>query len=486
MNKYGYKIAAQKAKEKELAKIEKMKKGQSNSKPRKQSAPQLDIYPDISSKKCRDIDWDNSEMVGCSNELLKRFEDNHKLQIINLDTGFGKTALAIHYAATHLSRYPNAKIIIVAPRAVKDGLGWHETLYSYNQSHQIKIKPYMIETPDRFSSILDNSETFKKVIKELDKDSLIILDEVHNYKTPTSKRSKKLQKIPNIKKLGLTATAISNNMVLDGCSYLVMDGQYKNKTDFFRQSDLNRRIGFWNELLVYNEDGELDSHLWPYAETFKSQLAKVLFKPNVNPENFIMPEVDSKVITLKPTKELLSDLKSLQKAYLDRAFDSAGDFTNAVVFRINSDQQKLDELIKLVKKKNVFQPLIFYHNTAVMEEIAKRLKESEINYQLVSGDSPISNVDKNSSDPILIQYQAGAEGIEFADSNTTIFYQNQYSFIKLKQAKGRNVRRGRDHKVTHYYFKTSSTPDSLIFEKVDNLFELNEGFVNELIENYNY
>ena len=114
----------------------------------------------------------------------------------------------------------------------------------------------MIETPDRFSSILDNSETFKKVIKELDKDSLIILDEVHNYKTPTSKRSKKLQKIPNIKKLGLTATAISNNMVLDGCSYLVMDGQYKNKTDFFRQSDLNRRIGFWNEVLVYNEDGE--------------------------------------------------------------------------------------------------------------------------------------------------------------------------------------------------------------------------------------
>lgn len=488
MNNYGYKIAAQKAKQKEQRKLEKIQKElKYPKKKKKKPEPVLDLYPSINNKKFRDIDWDNNEMVNCSNNLLKRYEkNNHKLQIINLDTGFGKTALAIHYAAQHLNKYPKANIIIVAPRAVKDGLGWHETLYSYNKTHKIKIQPYMIETPDRFASILDNPKTFKKVIKELDPNSLIILDEIHNYKTPTSKRSKKLQKLPHIRKLGLTATAISNDMVLDGCSYLIMDGKYRNKTDFFTKSDLANRIGFWGELLIYDENGELNSALWPYTEQFKEELAQILFKPSINPDNFIMPQVNTKIIELESNNQLISDLQSLKRAYLDRAFDSAGDFTNAVVYRINSDKDRLDKLLKIVKKKNIFQPLIFYHNTAVMEKICEIFDDSNIDYQVVSGDNPISSIDKSLSNPILIQYQAGAEGIEFAESNTTIFYQNQYSFIKLKQAKGRNVRRGKDHKVTHYYVKALNTPDEEIFNKVDGLFELNSNFVNELIQNYQY
>lgn len=484
MNNYGYRIAAQKAKQKEKQKLKDLEK--SKPKKKKKSTPKLDLYPKISDKKYRDIDWDNNEMVACTNELFDRFEQNHKLQIINLDTGYGKTALAIHYAANHLKKYPKAKIIVIAPRAVKDGLGWHETLNSYNKTHKTKIEPYMIETPDRFSSILDNNKTFSKVVKDLDPTSLIILDEIHNYKTPTSKRSKKLQKIPFIRKLGLTATAISNNMVLDGCSYLILDGKYKNKTRFFRASGLENRIGFWGELMVFDDNGELDSNLWPYAETFKKELADILFTPDINPDEFIMPEIKNKVIKIDGNNQLKSDLKSLKDAYLNRAFDSAGDFTNAVVARINNDEDRLKELLKILKRKNIYQPLIFYHNTVVADSIEELFDEHNIDYQMVSGSHSISELDKNLNVPILIQYQAGAEGIEFKDSNTTIFYQNQYSFIKLKQAKGRNVRRGQDHKVTHYYLKTLNTPDEEIYDRVQNLFEINENFLNELIQEYNY
>lgn len=481
-NNYGYKIAAKKAKEKEARKTQNLKP----KKKRKQKSPELFFYPEIDGHKFREIDWDNDEMIKCSNELFERYNQGHKFQLISLDTGYGKTALAIHYIAEHLKKYPNAKIVIVAPRAIKDGLGWHETINSYNKTHELQIKPWMIETPDRFASILHDPKSFGKVIKELNHESLVVLDEVHNYKSPTSKRAKKLQKIAHIRKLGLTATAISNNLVLDGCSYLIMDGKFRNKTDFFRQSGLEDRVGHWGTLLVYDENNELSPAMWPFTNQFKEMLAGVIFKPDVDPLNFIMPELEERLVEIKANKQLKSDLASLKKAYLDRAFDSAGDFTNAVVYRINTDEEKIRKLINIVKMKKVKQPLIFYHNTSVLEELEKEFKANKIPYQIVSGSHPLSEVDKSKDWPIFIQYQAGSEGIEFKESNTSIMYQNQYSFVKLKQAKGRNVRRGSDHKVTHYYFQTFGTPDEEIYDKVQNLFEINEEFLNELIENYDY
>lgn len=482
-NNYGYKIAAKKAKEKEEKKNLEVSKPK---KKRKQNEPQLELYPEIKSNKFREIDWDNHEMVECSNDLMERYNKDHKFQLISLDTGYGKTALAIHYISEHLKKYPEAKIIIVAPRAIKDGLGWHETIHSYNQTHDLQIRPWMIETPDKFASILHHPKSFGKLMKELNSESLVVLDEVHNYKSPTSKRSKKLQKIAHIRKLGLTATAISNNLVMDGCSYLIMDGQFRNKTDFFNQTDLVNRVGHWGALLVYDENEELSSAMWPYADKFKEILAEVIFKPNVNPDNFIMPEVKTKLIKLKANKQLKSDLASLKEAYLNRAFDSAGEFTNAVIYRINTDNDKINKLITIIDDSKVEQPLIFYHNTEILNTLIDRFDKEEIKYQIVSGAHPLSEIDKSKNWPIFIQYQAGSEGIEFKDSNTAIMYQNQYSFVKLKQAKGRNVRRGSDHKVTHYYFQTFSTPDEEIYNKVQNLFEINENFLNELIENYDY
>ena len=50
---------------------------------------------------------------------------------------------------------------------------------------------------------------------------------------------KQLQKFGNFKKLGLSATPLTNDVIMDSASYLIMGGYYKNKTAFMNESGLN-------------------------------------------------------------------------------------------------------------------------------------------------------------------------------------------------------------------------------------------------------
>src|SRR5699024_9533989 len=158
-------------------------------------------------------------------------------------------------------------------------------------------------------------------------------------------RSKQMQKIPHLTKIGLSATPLTNNHVVDGVSYLVLNRDFANKTRFYNETGLKDRLDQYNQPDIYDPDGRVNPHIWPYYTTFVRQLADVIYTPDVSRMDADMPNVVNHLHQVKPGSTLAHDLLSLGKAYRKRAFDTVTDYRQEIINRIYSDETRLDTLV---------------------------------------------------------------------------------------------------------------------------------------------
>ena len=437
------------------------------------------------------IDWENSSTVNAAENVLDTFNNNaHQLVLLKLGTGTGKTAISILAAAKMQEKLGKKLPLIIATTAKNvEGGGFHKTIKSYNAYNEANaLTPALIVSVDRLANALEHPATYAKILKYLGQDGLLILDEVQKYKTPTSKRSKKLQKLSHVKKLGLSATPLTNDIVMDGGSYLIMAGFYRNKTDFMKTTGLDwLKGGPYNELMIYNKDGTVNENIWVEYPHFLNKLSEVIISPEVVVQDLDMPNVLHYPLNLERSERLIADITSLGKAQRDRKFDSFNDYYLSIIERIGADEVRLNKLIEIVMQDFIKQPLIFYWHNEVRDSIIKKLTEANIPYQLISGETNFDDVDVEDTNPILIQYLAGAESIELKNSNTSIFYQNQTSYMTLNQAQGRNVRRGMAtiNKIenTHQYYLISDLEfDQELFERVMQREEIAQKTLEEIVK----
>lgn len=480
---YGLWVASQRKKKKEENKKSKVKKKISK-KPRK--TPEIAYNPLEGVKLDKKfINWKNDSTVKVGVNLAKELEDK-SFKLLQMVTGSGKTAACVYALGEIQKKNPKASFIILASKAIVQGLGWQKTILEYNEAFpNNKIIPYTIDTYDRFANITQNANSFKTLMSDnKGKNLYIVMDEVHSYKNPTSKRHKQMQKLPFAKKIGLSATPLTNDILMDSSAYLIFAGYFRNKTDFVNSTGLKDKIGMFGKFLIYDKGGKIDPHKWEYYDIFKKQMANVIYKPNVKISNLDLPDVYENYIWIDANDSLDSDLKSLVRAYNKRAFDSVTDYLFEVYKRVYTDESRLDEMLKIIDNKDVMQPLIFYQNVDVGLALRQKLEEKGFKVGEVSGQSDITSIDFNKDYPILVQYQSGASGIEFKKSNTSIFYQNQPSYTNLVQARGRNKRRGMLHDVNHYYLVAENYFDQNLYERVSNMEELNNEMIVEILEEY--
>ena len=491
-NSFGLFAAKRRAKIKAEREEEQAKKlASKQTKITKTAAPKLDWEP-MKNKKIKmpkyPINWKDESTDTHSSVLLDGItKENFKL--LCMPPGTGKTAVAVETIGKMQLLY-NKKIplVITAPSKVVQGLGWHKTIFNWNQDNPNNtIEPLMITSVDKFKNALSHGSTFVEIMKKLSKDGLIILDEVQKYKNPTGKRAKQLQKLSNIKKIGLSATPLTNDVIMDSASYLIMGGYFKNKTKFMEDTGLNNWLNHFNQIMVYKKDGSIDRAKWPYYDTLLDLWSNVLYKPDVDLSTLEMPDVKQHIIQLPFSEELNADMRSLAKAYRDRMFDSYSDFFMEYVERLHTEQNRIDKLLEIVQNPNNKQPLIFYHNVAVRDIIKNVLKNIGKTCQIVDGEHNFGTIDHDNLDPILIQYKSGSTGIELKNSNTTIYYQNQTSAETLEQARGRNRRRGMKNddgnlvSINQYYLIADEPIDQELFNRVRNREEVSEEMLEEII-----
>lgn len=463
MNNYGFMAARRRAQDKKES-----SRRESQTAPREKKQPDLRLYPLDNSafEPFTHIKWGANRDI--AEAVLSRLETD-RFQLLQLPTGTGKTAIAVELLGLEQARLgKKLPFIVVASRAIMDRGSWQRTIKSWNAAHPDTIlEPVMLETFDRFANILDDRRTLVQTLKLMGKDGIVVLDEVHNYKNPMSKRSKKLRRLKQLRRVGLTATPFTNDSVMDGCSYLIMNGMYNSKSKFIQGHNLEHLIGMHGELLIYDPDTHrISQDRWPSYQRFVDELSQVIYSPDIDMSDITMPTVNSRLIQLPNDIVLTANLYSLRDAFRVGAFDSATEYTLEIVKAIGESKVRLNALIELLKQPGAIQPLVFYWNTDVLAAIESRLQSEGISYQIISGAHSAAEVDFDRDDPILVQYQAGSEGIEMPRSNLTIFYQNQNSASRLEQAKGRNVRRGNSHRVSQYSLVSDCRFDQIVFERL--------------------
>lgn len=427
-------------------------------------------------ERCYDyINWSDDTTINCSNHVIDKFKTNNHL-LLCMPTGTGKTAVAVNTLG-EIQKKQNKKLkfAIISTSKIVSGQGWEATINSYNKSHpNNQLEPTILTTIDRFSKICQHKKSRSKVQMEFLQDSFIVLDEVQKYKNPVGKRLKSIVKLKNIKFLTLSATPLTNNRILDSVSYLMLDGQYNSRNDFYNRTNLMPFVGDdGTTLCIFDDDGRVNEVLWPYYPQYLKELARIIYIPSINMKNLYLPSITNHIEIMPFVDELEADVRSLAYARKKRMFDTYKDFEMEVMVRINTDKARLSKLLEIVQDEEVKQPLIFYLNDDVRKAIQKLFDDHKIQYVVINGQEKFNPEDADRNVPFIIQYQAGSEGIEFKNSNTTIFYQNQFSYNSLIQGIGRNVRRGMGGEVNHYYFIADNFFDQQLYEKLQSYIELN-------------
>lgn len=425
------------------------------------------------------IVWDDNERA--SKELAYRLEHNDSnLQILTLGTGCGKTSITV--SALGILNKPC--IVIASPNIINSN-GWLETICAYNNTHNKDIDLYMSTTFDKFTRILSDARSKSEFINRFPSGGVIVIDEIHNYKTPTSKRSKRLQSLCSYPIIGLTATPLTNDVVMDECSYLILGGYYTSKNNFLVKNNLTRFIDEYNRLAVYNPTTHMvDERIFPaYYTKIRDEISDIIYRPEVKIDKSEFPTLETHVVQLPYDDSLEADLRSIAEANNNRMFASESDVRFSIESRILTDENRVNKCYELICRKDVVQPLIFFVHLTARDALINMFDDKGVSYQLIDGSTSISDVDTNEDTPILIQYQSGAEGIEFKISNTSIFYENQWRYVMLEQAIGRNMRRGCTHKVNHYMIVSSATYDQKIFDFSQSKTILNESELDAIAIN---
>ena len=432
------------------------------------------------------IDWSSEATTSVADHLATMLaRDFPKMTMLVAPPGLGKTGMAVSTIAREQERLGHPlTFIVVAPRAVVEGGGWQETICAYNNAHpDNRLDPLAITTYEKLANVTEDPRSKPKLLRSLDADAVLVIDECHAYKNPTSKRSKQLQKLGRYRRLALTATPLTNDIIFDSASYLIMAGYYRNKTNFMDTEKLVPYLDSYNTLsLVYDDDGNVDTDIWPGYRGMLDKLSTVIYQPDVTVPDDEMPDVTATIVQLPQSDSLDADMRSLARANRKRMFNSPLELMTAMCERIVADEPRLDRLVELCRGDGVVQPLVFFWHRETLRVMGERLDSEGIRYQVLDGEHHMADVDKTLDAPILVQYAAGAEGVEFKMSNTTVFYENQFSYVKLKQARGRNVRRGGDHPVRQYYLIAQDMFDQQLYSKVANKEELNDRTLGELAE----
>lgn len=407
--------------------------------------------------------------------VVKGWESNFHQQL-PLDTGSGKTYISIHACALLNS---NANLVIFAPPGkARDG-SWESSIESYNQVMQTNLT-YIITTYDKrkLDELYEN-------IKSHDF-NILLLDEIHEIKGTTNKRSKRLIDLSQNdhihKSIGLSATAEPNSP-FDACTYLVINGMYRNQTHF-RDLHVARLDDHYNP--IYQNKNDLlnwdlyqqnvdqintyikTDHLLPNVKTFYSNIklddTYEYIHPIFNTEKHPF-EDDTKRTTKGHYKKALWYYKN---NWLESRQEANMMLIGIMAFDPNRMNALTDCLNRIDGETPVIVAYTYNIELAAIERVAK-----QANYDIKYVNGSIKNVGENNPPKhqrtvIALQYRAGGPGIEFTYSKHMVFYAPTYSYMFLKQTRGRNVRIGMTGPIYHYYITTRDALDFEIWKAVHN------------------
>lgn len=234
----------------------------------------------------------------------------------------------------------------------------------------------------------------------------------------------------------------------DYAPVFIANGFYRNITEFREQHAVFNRFSKYPKIDRYINTGRL-------VRQRNDILVKMPYQKKTTQHHLA-------VISEYDRTKYLKVFRDRWDIYENKPIEEAGKLCYLLRKVVNSDERRIEDVRVLIEKHP--RTIIFYNFNyeldilrALVEKIG--IKKGEWNAQrheeLPAGDRWI----------YLVQYAAGAEGWNCIETDTIIFYSQNYSYRMTVQAEGRIDRLNTPYKELYYYHVRSTAPIDLAISR---------------------
>lgn len=430
------------------------------------------------------------------------FAIGREATMLDLDMGCGKTLTTIHLI---MKNDKVKKVMVVCPSKVIDV--WREQFETHVKDYQDHVIIYdksvtgqkkaefltSIEKEvfdKKFVFVTSYESVWRKpladVIRRFQFD-LVVLDESHRAKAAGSKVSKYLALLAKTTpiRLCLTGTPMANSPLdvygqyrfLDNRIYGTRHAEFLDKyaimdpggrgfpIGFKNQEDLMqkfRSIAFTCKMEDIKDRLKLPEKLPPVVRytslnSHDKNLMKELSKK-------FMSEVNNGVIVVKNILEKILRMQQITSGFC-YTLDELG--INRQIQELNT--QKIDLLADILEdlKKDASLVIfcVFRHDIGACTELCKRMQRKVFE---ISGEANQYKEWKEQGGVLIVQIQAGAEGLNMTMASTAIYFSLPHSLAVYEQSKARLYRPGQVNPVTFIHLVVKNTIDEHIYKALVN------------------
>ena len=340
---------------------------------------------------------------------------------------------------------------------------------------------------------------------------VLIWDELHKLKDPTSKRTKLAVPLADVSKyrLGLTGTPILNSLMDVFSQFRVLDrGRTFGKNFFsFRSrffydknagAPANKYFPDWRPRPKI--ETEFHNMIASISKTVKKEdcmtlpplVKQRLYSPMGKEQTRMYTEMKKQLVTYLGDKAAVANLaitKALRLQQIVSGFVKLDD-ESIHRFKENPREDQLHDLLEeLSPNHKIIIWAVFHENYVTIRQVCEKLK---IKYVEVTGEvsakSKQENVDAFNTDPsvrVFIGHPLSSGiGINLVVADISIFYSRNFSLEQDIQAQGRNERGGSEihKKLLRYDLVTENTIDEAVLESLYNKQTLSDSVLLNIIK----
>ena len=370
-------------------------------------------------------------------DAIKRLENGHIL-CGGVGSGKSRTAIAYYYLKVchgklrinGVGNYEMMKIhknlYIITTAQKRDKKEWEN-----------ECTPFLLSHDKRISVVVDSWNNIKKYSEV--KDAFFIFDE--DRIVGNGAWVKAFLKIAK-NNLWILLSATPGDKWEDYIAVFVANGFYKNKTEFKR------------EHIVYS----------PYCKNFPKVDHYVNTRKLERLRHYILVDMNFKRRTISHDEKIFLDYdrtkylevyKKRWDIFKDEPIVNASGLCYVLRRIVNDDPSRIETVEKIARMKDKL--IIFYNFDYELEKLrdATYVQGTTVAEWNGHKHEPIPNSDRW---VYLVQYTAGAEGWNCIETDTIIFYSQNYSYKVMQQSRGRIDRLNTPFQDLYYYHLVSRAP----------------------------
>ena len=417
-------------------------------------------------------------------DYQKEAIENFESKPLNLsDVGTGKSYMSIgSYVKSECNKL---LIICLAPKVldfVEDGEAFGLNITPLNNG--TKKNRELLSESKHVTISFESSWRLTELLKWVDKDTFIIIDESHKVGVSKSKVTKFVMQLSKKAKHTYlcTATPVSNGKLENWYSQLYIANVFRKPKKEFEQLFVIKQmrqmgamrfmdiVGYQNEHLLQqmidnaSVNYKRDKGYLPQDYVYKTKKPAMYNKLK---KNRIYKDDFGNIVELDNASNLFNRLRQVSHGFLEGVSKQVS-------------KEPFERLEAILETHNDERVVIFYNYRAEYVMLRMLLDKLKRPYGVYNGNlKELDNFKNNENGVVLAQYKSASTGInDFVISNVMIFNSLPLSSTEYLQAKGR-IDRHKQTKTPLYYTIVPDTPiEKKIFETVTN----GKDFTNEMIE----